>query len=371
MSYEFALERPCSHEVWFERSVIDPISRDNIRFQRQLSSNRMRVYIDDLEVPSSGLYSPSFLVSTLSEPFRIKKGVNDILYIKIGNELPLMIEMITGSNVKSNDLAKYLQGKVPSLIFESLNGKLKISSRTSGKNDYFCLVDPTWSDKTKSLPNTLRSLNFLKTLGFNPGRKAFPTLIYPSWKIVLDTNSFTDDKILLFSSPIKNDNPYIQLTYTTTRGNCRRCFGSDIEFDYGVFGGNYETVRNTDLLLQEFDKFLFTRSGSHWKWTWLGSKLTDRIGGKYLVTGGITNSLINLDISQAFKYYQNIKSQQDDTVFQQVTDAEYPIDISNVSVQTSPNDPTIALVSMDIIPRSRDLVPLQRVVGDEQPRFRG
>src|SRR5690606_28519206 len=106
--------------------------------------------------------------------------------------------------------------------------------------------------------------------------------------------------------------------------------GTQLEFDYSIVDGTYETVKNTDLLAQEFDKFLHTEIGSHWKWNWLGSSLHSRIGGKGNM--GITSatSLLNIDVSQAFKTYQNIKEKQDTGFPQQrVSDAEYPLELGS------------------------------------------
>lgn len=365
MSYDFALSRPCEHQVWFEITSLDAFIRDTIRFQRQPNAeSTVHVYIDGIEVPKAGLNAPAFITSTQKEPFNIKNGVNDLFFIQIGNEVPITLTLLSGTSLKAADIAKFLQRQVPDLIFSPVNGHIQIAARTSSISDTFSFPNPVWLDKTQSLPSTGRILAGFKEIGIIPGRVCNPINIYPGWNIILDPNSFVDEKVVLFNKPLRNSSPFIQLTYSTAPGNCRRCFGSLIEFDYGVINGHYETVNNTDLLLQEFEKFLFTDLGSHWKWPWLGSRLNERIGGKYIVSNGSTNAFITMDISQAFKSYQNIKSQQDGAIFQQVTDAEFPANFTDLSVVTDPNDPTIAVVSGSLVSRSTIAVPLQRIIGN-------
>jgi hypothetical protein len=326
------------------------------------------VYVDGTQVPFAGLTVPAYVVAMAKEPYRIKSGVNDMIYIKIGRDVPRLIQLISGS-VQASDLAANLQLQIPGLVFSAVNGRLKISGRT--QSDTFSLPDPRWSDKFQSLPTTVRVLGGLKELGLIAGRVCNPQSVYPGWQVITDLNSYVEEKIIKFNSPLRGDSPFVQLTYVTDRANCRRCYGSQLEFDYGVMNGTYESVENGDLLLQEFDKFLFTEAGSHWKWPWLGSKLSDRIGSKYITTGNITNAFISMDIGQAFQTYRSVKSQQDSVVFQQVTDAEFPVDFSDVTVTTDPNDPTIAVVTGNIISRSQQPLELKRLIGSSDQLFLG
>jgi hypothetical protein len=363
MSFDYALERYCSHEVWFETAQIDLFVRDTVRFQRPPASNNVQLYIDGVKVPSSGLQVPASITAMNREPYRIKNGINDMIYLQVGYDTPRLIQLISGS-VQAADLAANLQQQIPNLIFSTINGSLQILSRTSYQSDIFSLPNPVWSDKSQSLPTTSRILGGFKELGFIPGRKCIPQSVYPGWQIIVDPNSYINEYIIKFIRPLQTSAPFIQLTYVTNRVNCRRCFGSQIEFDYGVVNGTYETVENADLLLQEFDKFLFTKIGSHWKWPWLGSKISERIGSKYITSGNVTNAFISTDVSQAFKTYQSVKSQQDSVVFQQVTDAEFPLNFSDLSVVTDTNDPTTAIVSGSIVSRSRQPIELKRLIGN-------
>jgi hypothetical protein len=144
-----------------------------------------------------------------------------------------------------------------------------------------------------------------------------------------------------------------------------------MEFDYSIVNNSYERVSDADLLAQEFDKFLFTKLGSHWKWPWLGSRVMDRVGGKGSSAQVTASSMLTLDVGRAFSVYQNIKSQQSQNFTQDVTDAEYPLTIKSVNVSTLPNDPTVALMNIVIICRSAQPIALRRIVGNPNPYMIG
>ena len=368
MSYDFALSKLCSHEVMLEEATIDPISKSYISLQKPPANSQVKLYIDGFEVPYNGLYSFPALPFLKSEPYRISAGVNDLIYVKIGTNAPQLIQLITGL-VGANEMAADLQVKLPQLNWTVVNKHVIASSPVSGAFTAFSFPDPRWTDRTQSLPSTSRILNAYQALGIIPGRCAVGKQLYPAWDLIPDPSSPDETgKIIHLVSPLFNSNPTTQVSYVTDSFNCRRCHGTQIEFDYNIQGSVYETVQGVDLLAQEFDKFLFTKIGSHFKWNWLGSTLVDRIGTKGSTATASINSLISLDISRAFQTYQNIKAQQDQRFpFQQVSDAEYPLSLAGVNVQIPPQDPTIAIVVSTLVSRSRIPVQLQRVIGNPNP----
>jgi hypothetical protein len=369
MSFDFATDQLCTHEVFFESIQIDPISKQTAVFPFPPSSKRVQVYIDGVEVPSTGLYSFAKIPLIKKEPYRIKSGINDLLYISLGFDTPRFVQLISGSNVKASELAGDLQGKLPDLSIGVENKRVVFKSRQRLKGTAFQFHDPRWTDTTSSLPTTARVLNAYQSIGVIPGRAATGKRILPGWRVEkVEGSADQTEKQLIFDSIVPSNDSVIEVNYVTTQFNCRRCHGSRIEFDYSILNNTYETVFDTDLLAQEFDKFLFTKIGSHWKWNWLGSGLIDRIGGKGSTGNTTTTSLITFDVSQAFRTYQNIKQQQDSRVpQQQVSDAEYPYQLVNVNVQTLPDDPTVAIVTTIVSNRSRVSVPLKRVIGNPNP----
>lgn len=368
MSYDFATEKVCSHEVSLEASEID-ISKTYISFRKQPTNNRVTLYIDGFLVPPSGLVSTPSLPFINAEPYRIISGVSDLIYLRMGADSPRLIQLIPGHSVRAADLVKDLRLKVPTLNWNVVNKHVVASALAPNSGTVFSFPDPRWTDKTQSLPTTARILGAYQQLGIVPGRAVTGRKLYPGWQILPDPTSPDETgKILKLESPLFNSDPLIQLSYVTDLSNCRRCHGTQIEFDYNITDNSYETVQNTDLMAQEFDKFVFTRLGSHFRWSWLGSQLIDRIGSKGSTAAATVNSLITLDISKAFQTYQNIKSQQDSKFpFQAVSDSEYPLSLVGINVQVPPQDPTIAIVTTTIVSRSRIPVPLKRMIGNPSP----
>lgn len=369
MSFDFATSQICPHEVFFERLVLDGANRNSALFLQPPSSARVDVYIDGEMVPPTGLYSYAELPFIRPEPYRIKAGVNDLLYVSVGFSAPRLVQLISGPNLRASDVARDLQAKLPDLRVEAVNRRVVFRSHQRVNGTAFSFPDPRWTDPTSSLPTTVRILEAFRAVGINPGRHASGRQVFPGW--IVDVNPFDAllfQRRLVFQRPIVNADPVIEVNYVTNQANCRRCHGSRVEFDYSVKDGTYEIVQNTDLLAQEFDKFLFTKIGSHWKWNWLGSGLVNRIGGKGS-TGNVTvNTLLTVDITQAFRTYQNIKQQQDSRFpFQQVSDAEYPLQLANLDVKTLPDDPTVAVVNVTVVSKSLVNVELARVVGNPNP----
>jgi hypothetical protein len=367
MSYDFALQKMCTHEIRFENAVFDR-EYEVVRFKVPLANQKVKLYVDEVEVPPAGLWSRAAIACMSPGPYRIKRGVNDLLYLRLGHDPPAFVQLITGS-VSASDLVKDLTRKIPALSFSSENNKLVVRSRLPTNGAAFSFVDPKWTDKTQSLPTTARVLAAYGRLGIIPGRVATGKLLFPPWSVIRDTNSAIDtDKMIQLHGSISNNNPIFQVSYVTYANYCRRCKGARIEFDYNVMNGTYESIDGADLLSQEFDKFLFTRLGSHWKWPWLGSRLIDRIGGKGVAGRTTVNAMLSLDVSQAFAVYQNIKMQQDrESPFQRVSDAEYPFSVRSIDVSVNPDDPTIALVGIVLISRSSGPITLKRIIGNPNP----
>ena len=367
MSYDFALQKICSHEIRMENGLYDYVT-GAIRFGTPPSNQRVTVWVDGVKVPPAGLWSYAMLVFTNPGPYRINRGQNDLLYVKIGNEPPTFVQLLTG-NVPATDLVKDLTLKIPALNFSTTRGRVVIQSRVPLNGTAFTFVDPRWTDKTQSLPTTVRTLAAYSRLGVIPGRVATGRMLFPPWTIEKNELSSWDmDKIVQFHGQIPNQKPVVQLSYVTYPTYCRRCGGTRVEFDYNVMGGTYETVSDADLLAQEFDKFMYTRLGSHWKWTWLGSKLIDRIGGKGATGNTSISAMLSMDVNQAFAVYQNIKMQQSqNSPAQQVSDAEYPLSLRSINVATLPDDPTAAIISISLVCRSLTPVTLNRIVGNPNP----
>lgn len=368
MSYDFALLKVCSHLIVDESVRLDLDTSQYVTLPRRLSNERVKVYIDSLEVPKSGLFSTPYISTIASEPFKIVQGKSDMIQLKIQNGPIQTITLNPGNLVSADSLAFDLSRKIPALSITSEDGHVKMSAPSAYKGQFFTLVDPRWTDKAGISKNTSRIMSTYSALGLTAGRCATGVEIYPGWELTVNAFDPLESTVLRFITPILNNNPTVTITYSTLAQFCGRCQGSRLEYDYTVEKSTYETVRNSDLLVQEADKFMFTEIGSHWKWPWLGSRILNRIGSKANPSGSSSAGLVSIDISQAFATYQNIKSQQANNYgFQNVTDAEFPANISDLSVNNVAEDPTIVLANFTIANRSTDLVPLTRIVNSPDP----
>jgi len=369
MSYDFALEVACPHRVLFEVVQLDSVYQQTIRFQRPPFSQNVTLYINGQDVPQTGLFSVASLPLSNPAPYRIVQGQSDMIYFQIGQQMPMFVQLNSGTSISAASLARDLGQKLPGLNITVNNNHVVISTFAPIQGQAFTFVDPRWTDKTSSLPTTARILGGYNSLGIIPGRVVSGYQLFPSWKLVKDPQSPIDtDRIIQLTTPLRNAQPIIQANYQTTAAQCRRCFGVRIEFDYTIVNNTYDTVQNADLLAQEFDKFLFTTIGSHWKWPWIGSNLINRVGGKGSTALSNVSALLTSDIASAFATYQDVKLQQSTGyIFQQVTDAEYPAALQNISAQQAQNDPTTFIITASIISRSTTPITLTRVVGLPNP----
>lgn len=369
MSFEFATAAICSHQVRFEAVDIDPISRASAKFVKPPNTAGVSVYVDRVRVPEGGLWSRAELPFSNPGPYRVHRGQNDLLLMSVGFDTPRFLQLTPGSAVSASDMALGLQKQLPDFLVEARNRHVVVSTRNPVRGTGFQFHDPRWTDRTQSLPTTGRVLGAYAQVGIVPGRAAIGKRLFPGWSVQPDvTSPLIQDRVLAFDDPLPNQDPLIELNYSTAAPYCRRCFGTKIEYDYTIQNGTYATVQETDLLAQEFEKFLFTKIGSHWKWNWLGSGLFDRIGGKGSTGSVNAASLIAIDVSQAFATYQSMKTQQEANFPQQrVSDGEFPQQLDSVDVQTLPDDPTVAVLTTVIVSRSQVDIPLQRVVGTPSP----
>lgn len=365
MSYDFALRQICTHEIMFQTVTLDEDGQTIPLYIPPSSPKSVKLFIDGVEVPAAGLASTPILPFKNPGTYRIRAGVNDLLYMGVGDEVPRMIQLLKG-NVRAEDLAEDLQQKVPSLNFSVVKNRVVVSAKRPTVGTAFSFPDPRWTDVTASLITTSRILGAFTTLGIVPGRAAYGREVYPGWQVQRDVDSPDErDRKIVLNRPLANNDPILQVNLVTYSSFCRRCQGSRIEYDYRVIGDTYETVQGVDLLFQEMDKFIFTKIGSHWKWAWLGSNVLNRVGQKGSTGFVSADAAISMDITKAFGVYQNIKMQQD-TRFpsQDVTDAEYPQALGSIDVQLRPDDPTIALARVSVISRSTEPLTIRRVVPD-------
>lgn len=148
MSYDFALEKPCPHEVLFETGILETTTQQTIRFQRPPANQAVTLYVNGVVVPQTGLYSVPSLPFSQPEPYRIIGNVNDLIYIGIGSEIPRIVPLIKGDNISANDMARDLSNKIPELTITVENKHVVFSANGPMNGRAFLFPDPRWTDST-------------------------------------------------------------------------------------------------------------------------------------------------------------------------------------------------------------------------------
>jgi hypothetical protein len=165
---------------------------------------------------------------------------------------------------------------------------------------------------------------------------------------------------VVFDEPVKDYQPYVELSYNTVRQECRRCGGIGVENDwrYGRTG-EVAQVRDEALLIQEFQKMVYTMRGTNQFHQWYGTQIIEAVGRK-LSVGGLVQNMIVSDIYQAFNRWQRVKQAQEEKAGQALTDEEYPFRLLSVTLERSTNDPTVIFVNSTIQNRSQKPIQITR-----------
>jgi hypothetical protein len=364
MSYDFALAKVCTHQILEEPVFFNPANvifidaeRRFIRFPKDVGSvDTIEVFVDGIMIPRSGLITPGTIKGVNRGPFKIVRNHNDLLKIRVHDSgLVRTVSLPIGNLITINQIADKIQEHIYRDDIEAVveDGKLVIQDVIRKDFPRFSVIDPRVVDKDEVEQDTHRILRACSMLGVVPGRVACGRRTFPGWDPKSVSSSWRSDPGIEFHYPIPNLKPTIKINYVSLPTTCSRCHGSLFEYDYSEYQGNdinshgiYETVRDLDLLNQEFDKFMFTERGSHFKWPWYGSDIINIIGSK---ATGNDNPTLTLSINNAFNTYRNIKMQQA-TQFasQDVTVFEMPKSLSRLRVVADPSDPTVYIADIAV-----------------------
>jgi len=355
MSYDFRTLRPCKHRVERAQAVLSVDGLGLVFDDDVASTSSVKLYYDGTEVPRDGLYStPQHLIkSKLS--YRFTSSCNKFK-IKVSGS-PERVVQLPIKTMLTADLYSVLRSNLSDILSVSLvdNG---ILLKSKSINQSIAFIDPRSTDKGELFDITKNMLCTLNTIGVTPGRVAKRKLIVPGWDAVKSpSNVSVHTYMLMFRSTFKSKSALFELSYNTTPSSCRRCYGLGYEFDYGRQNDSYETVNGRNLLVQEFDKFLYTKYGSHFKWRWFGTQILDRIGAKSV------GYMIQSDVNKAFDIYKDIKTQQMHSfLFQNVSDAEFPQNLDDISVSIDPNDPTITKLNIVVSNSTYESIDLYKQI---------
>jgi hypothetical protein len=346
MSYDRRIEQVCTHEVVQEALFLSD-DRFTIRPLRPIANIRsVKVRFNSLlDVPATGSHVPATAKGTLPGPFDIRAGVNDTLLLSVdGNPVQTLV-IPAGNQRSATQVCEALNSQTKNVVFKpTKKSQIKASTRSVGR-------DSRLQFKTTS--------NAASTFGLTLGKVYRGQQVLPRWSLINDPNTLADrpTRLIVFDEKIEGTDDYFEIDYATIRQECRRCGGSGVEHDWRYDrSGEVVKVRNTDLLVQEMLKVTYTEKGSNPFHLWYGTGILEAIGQK-LSDNGIIQNMIVSDIREAFKRWQSIKTQQEETVGQFVSDEEFPFRLMYVNLEQDSNDPTVVYVNALV--QSRSTQPIQ------------
>ncbi len=354
MSFDRQLDQVCTHEV-VEEALFVNTDRLTVQPLRPISSaNSVKVRVNgEAFVTPVGLHTPAIGKGSLPGPYNIRPGVNDTLVVSVNAGPDQTVTIPSGRSVTAQLLAKSLTTLVSGVVFD-----------TTKKSQ---ILAKSFKQGTASRIMFKNGSTVATTLGLTLNRAYRGQQIFPPWSLVNDPNTLSDrpTRLILFDTPINGTNDYFEINYATIRQECRRCGGAGVENDWRYnIQGEVIPVRDADLLVQETLKITYTVKGTNPFHAWYGTGLLEMIGKK-ISDRGLVQNLILSDIQDAFRRWQSIKKQQEDTAGQFVSDEEYPFRLLVVNLEPDPQDPT--LIFVNALVQNRSSQPIQVTRGLKLP----
>lgn len=353
MSYDRQIDQVCTHLVVEEYLLM----RGNLQVAAPLrpiaSINSVVVRINGaIQLPPTGIDLPAQSFGSLRAPFTITPGVNNTIKLRVGNGAWQVVSIPGGVRISANEVSLQLTTRSTGVQFLANGNQVGFQTNLQGPNATIFI------DSASPLATTL---------GIQTNRQYRGKMAFPGWSLARNGSTLTPSKVIIFDSPLRSDLNFLEVSYTTTRNDCRRCGGLGVENDwrYGVTG-DVTTVQDEILLIQEIQKIIYTVLGSNPFHTWYGTQIIESIGSKITVGGVLQNKIIS-DIYQAFNRLQSIKKQQEENVPQFVSDEEYPFQLQSVTLEQSQQDPTVFFVTVVVINRSRKPIEIVRGLRIPQP----
>lgn len=352
MSYDRQLDQVCPHLVVEEYLLM----RGNLQVAAPLrpiaSINSVVVRVNGVtQVPSTGIVIPAQSVGSLRAPFTIIPGVNNTIKLKVDTGAWQVVTIPGGVRISANQVALQLSTRATGIQFIATGNQVGFQTNLQGP------ASTVFIDSASPLATTL---------GIKTNRQYRGKTVFPGWSLVSNGSTLTPSKLIVFDQPLRSDLNYLEVSYTTTRNECRRCGGLGVENDwrYGVTG-DVTTVQDELLLIQEIQKIIYTVLGTNPFHTWYGTSIIETIGSKITI-GGVLQNKITSDIYTAFNRWQGIKKQQEENVPQFVSDEEYPFQLRSVTLEQSQQDPTVIFVTVVVV--SRSFKPIEIVRGLKIPQ---
>jgi len=289
-------------------SASSPIEGDNLLVLRR----------DGVELPAEGLFREAFIQCPLKGPYRIKTDKNSLTLVLEGG-------------------ATY-QVSIPPKIYSTtalvtlLNGKFGEISVLEDN------LSVRFTDEQRGVGFSLYG-TAMESLGFVVSKvRAKPLRLTPSWKL---RKSTTGGYLVAFDKPLDPEG-LLDVTYTTTKSECRRCNATGVENDIRFsMDGDLSTIEGYDLLYQNIAKTLLTIQGSNPYHEWYGSNAVGLVGKKSTTA---LPSLIRQSVKEALDRFQGLQREQ--AKLQRVSNEERLLSVDSVTVERIGSDETSVLCTV-------------------------
>jgi hypothetical protein len=332
MSKDIRLTQTCTHQTVDERIYLATDRRSLFPRQPVSSTSSIQVFLNEIEVPSTGLFSTAEVVSSKSGPYRINSEyTNFVIENSLGSTT---FSLPVGTRIETNTLVEFFSATLTSIEVSNENGYLKFKD-----------ISKQGSESFLEMSGYGRSCLGLCLQSGSRGRQVFP-----GWN-TYKRNDNVDGNYIRFTKQIKG-NPIYKLTYAVLPDQCLRCGGGYIENDYRFDStGDALLVDNENLLYQCALKIILTTKGTNPYASWYGTSIKSRIGSKAV---SYVASSINEEVRSALQNLQRL--QQEQSKYQQVSFKERLYQIVNVETSPHIEDPTTYLVNVIVKNASNEQV---------------
>jgi hypothetical protein len=147
-------------------------------------------------------------------------------------------------------------------------------------------------------------------------------------------------KMIFLKKKWRSVEDFFNISYITIKGYCPKCVGLDVidDISYDI-RGNFLTIRNEPLLLQNLEKFTITELTSNPFQVFIGTNLVKLIGQRVSDPAFIT-SRVTQEINSTLQVFKSLQQQYKSTG-RAVTDGELLSSVDSVKVNFDRNDPSI------------------------------
>jgi phage baseplate assembly protein W len=351
MSRDIQIAFPCPHIIEEERVELSS-DRLTLTTRQPISGrNLLKILVNnEYEVlPGTGISTRAALAASRAEPYLVVPGEQSLTIQTAFRQATTTLPpgYLSADQIVSllNPIAQ-VPGDRPFFVAEKNESGVLVLRENSR-------VGP--ESQIKAFGTAAANLGFDFQFG-SVGRIVVPPFTLVRRTAVGSTSDLNLGYEIRFLAPVQA-NYFFSVTYLTPWNLCPRCRGTEVENDYRFTDtGAVRQVQDHNLLYQACLKVILTDLGSNIYHQWYGSSVSTSVGSK--ATAG-AQAAIQQSVSTALNNFQGLQTAQ--SKYQRVTAKERLFAVDQVSVVTSPDDPTVFLINVQIRSYSNEPVEIDIV----------